>query len=520
MFDLLIKNGRIIDGTGSPSYLADVAVKDGKIVKVKKGIKGDAARVIDASGLVVTPGFIDSHGHNDRTLLTYPQQIEKVEQGITTTLSGQCGGSVAPIAKYVTASKQIGEFGDQQVVYKTMGNLINIAKDRPLGSNMALLVGHGQLRRAVMGLDNRAPTEQEMAEMKALLRDALEHGAQGMSFGLFYAPGCYADVNECIELAKVVKEYEGVLAAHMREEADYLIRSVKEYLTIIRESGCRGVISHHKSYQKEENWGKVNHSLRMIDEANAKGLDVYCDVYPFVASQTNMLSMFIPRLDRSMGNEKLTQLLRTPEYRAKVRKINIDHYGKDDLKWVQVTACPEHPEYSGMLISDIAKERGQEDYEAMFDIMCDCKMVCSACFFTMCEEDVETVMAHPRAMICTDSDVAAESIFFHPRLSASFPRVLGRYVRDRGVTSLPEMIRKMTAMPAAVYGFKTKGLVWDGFDADICIFDPDTIIDNASFDDCRAKASGLNYVIVGGQVAAENATYTGAMGGKLLLRGE
>ncbi|MBR4304738.1 MAG: D-aminoacylase [Clostridia bacterium] len=520
MFDLLIKNGRIIDGTGSPSYLADVAVKDGKIVKVKKGIKGDAARVIDASGRVVTPGFIDSHGHSDRTLLTYPEQIEKVEQGITTTLSGQCGGSVAPIAKYVTASKQVGEFGDQQVVYKTMGTLINIAKDRPLGSNMALLVGHGQLRRAVMGLDNRAPTEQEMEEMKALLRDALEHGALGMSFGLFYAPGCYAETDECIELAKVVKEYEGVLAAHMREEADYLIRSVKEYLSIIRASGCRGVISHHKSYQKEENWGKVNHSLRMIDEANAEGLDVYCDVYPFVASQTNMLSMFIPRLDRAMGNEKLTQLLRTPEYREKVRKINIDHYGKDDLKWVQVTACPDHPEYSGMLISDIAKERGQEDYEAMFDVMCDCKMNCSACFFTMCEEDVETVMSHPRAMICTDSDVAAESIFFHPRLSASFTRVLGRYVRERGVTSLPEMIRKMTAMPAAVYGFKSKGLVWDGFDADLCIFDPDTIIDNASFDDCRAKATGLDYVIVGGQVAAENATYTGAMGGKLLLRGE
>jgi len=520
MFDLLIKNGRIIDGTGSPSYYADVAVKDGKIVKVKKGICGEAERIIDARGLTVTPGFIDSHGHSDSSVLTYPDQIEKVQQGITTTLSGQCGGSIAPLAKTDTLSKPVGDFGDRQVVYKTMGSLLNIAKDVPLGSNMALLVGHGQLRRAVMGLDNRAPTAEEMAEMKVLLRDALEHGAFGMSFGLFYAPGCYASTEECIELAKVVKEYEGVLAAHMRDEADYLIRATKEYLSIIKASGCRGVISHHKCYQKEENWGKVSHTLRMIDEANAEGYDVYCDVYPFTASHTNMLSMFIPRADRSVGNDKLSEMLRDPDYRAKVRRINVDHYGKEDLDWVQITVCPAHPEYSGRLVGDIAREKGQDHYDTMFDIMIDCNMVTSACFFTMSEEDIETVMAHKRAMICTDSGVAGEQIFFHPRMSASFTRVLGRYVRERGVTTLPDMIRKMTAMPAAVYGFRTKGLIWDGFDADICIIDPDKIIDNASFDDCRAPADGLNYVIVGGKVAAENAVYNGTRAGRVLLREE
>ena len=520
MFDILIKNGRIIDGTGSPSYLADVAIKDGRIVKVKKGIRGEAKQVIDACGLTVTPGFIDSHSHSDSNMLTYPQQIEKVQQGITTSVAGQCGDSIAPIAKYNTESKQVGEFGDQQVVYKTMGTLLDIARNVPQGSNIATLVGHGQLRRAVMGLDNRAPTAEEMAQMKALLRDAMEHGALGMSFGLFYAPGCYATTDECIELAKVVKEYEGVLAAHMREEADFLIRSTKEYISIIKASGCRGVISHHKAYQKEENWGKVTHTLRMIDEANAEGYDVYCDVYPFIASHTNMLSMFIPRLDRSVGNEKLAEMLRDPSYRAKVRKINVSHYGKEDLDWVQITVCPAHPEYSGRIMGDIAREKGQDHYDTMFDIMADCKLVCSACFFTMCEEDVCTVMAHPRAMICTDSGVAGDKIFFHPRMSASFTRVLGRYVRERGVTTLPEMIRKMTAMPAAVYGFKTKGLVWEGFDADLCIIDPDKIIDRASFDDCRAKAEGLNYVIVGGEITAVDAEYNGARAGKVLLREE
>ena len=518
MFDILIKNGKVIDGTGSPAYFADVAVKDGKIVKVKKGIKGDAKQIIDATGLVVTPGFIDSHGHNDSFVLSHPEMTEKVEQGITTTIAGQCGDSIAPISNYIKTPKQIGDFGIQLDLYKTMGTLLDIAKNVPQGSNTGILMGHSQLRRAVMGLENRAPTAEEMQKMKDLVRDGMEHGAMGVSFGLFYAPGCYAEVDECIELAKIVKEYEGIITSHIRDEADYLIRSTKEFIAIVKGSGCRGVISHHTSYEKEENWGKVTHTLRMIDETNAEGYDLYCDVYPYIASHTNMQSMFIPREDRSAGLEGLTKMLEDPQYRERVRNINVNYYGKTDLDWVQVTICPGNPEFSGRIVGDIAREKGQDPYETLFDIMHDSKVACSACYFTMCEEDVETVMAHSRTMICTDSGIAAGKTFFHPRLSASFTRTLGEYVCERGVTTLPEMIRKMTAMPAAVYGLKTKGLIWDNMDADICIFDADKIVDKASFTDCKARAEGLNYVIIGGEIVAENAVHNGKRCGKVLLR--
>ena len=233
MYDLVIKNGRIIDGTGSPSYYSDVAVKDGKIAWIAKGIEG-GVQVIDAKGLVVTPGFIDSHGHADNAVLLYPDLREKIEQGITTTIGGQCGGTQAPIAKDVLPEKasQIGDFGKSTDVFRTMGTFLNIARDLPLGANIATFVGHSALRRAVVGRENRPATRDELEKMKELLREALENGAMGISFGLIYTPSCYADTEELVELAKVAAEYHALAAAHIRNEDDFLVRSVSA-------SGCR-----------------------------------------------------------------------------------------------------------------------------------------------------------------------------------------------------------------------------------------------------------------------------------------
>ena len=508
MYDLIIKNGNILDGTGSPRYLADIAVKDGKIARIGKNIKGDAAEVIDATGLTVTPGFIDSHSHSDNAILEYPDMIEKVEQGITTSVGGQCGGSVAP------AALSAYPLPEEKKCLATMGSFLEAYKDAELGSNLCIMVGHSSLRKATMGLDNREPTAEEMEKMKELLREGIRGGAMGLSLGLIYVPSTYAKTPELIELAKVAGEMDALVVAHIRSEDSEMIEAVKEFITIIRESGARGVISHHK-VTKEANFGKVNHSLALIDRANAEGMEIWCDVYPYTASSTGLMAAFVPKPRQAAGRASVKAALQDPEQRREIMEATKRRHG-EDLEWVLVTNCPGHPEFKGMRVSEIAKIWGKSHYDTVYDLLVDGDMEGNACYFTINEADVETVLAHPRAMICTDGSVAKENPVYHPRLRGSFPRVLGRYVRERKVTSLPEMIRKMTSMAAGVYGLKTKGLLWEGMDADICIFDADKIIDRADFIDCGLHAEGLNYVIVGGKVAVKDAVYTGVRAGRII----
>ena len=519
MYDLIIKNGKIINGTGSPSFYSDIAITDGKIVSIRRGLEG-AKEVIDATGLTVTPGFIDSHSHSDATALLYPDQIEKIEQGITTSISGQCGETLAPVSRDVTPETdvQVGEFGSQLEVYKTMGTFLDILENVPQGSNIATFVGHSAIRKAVMGFENREPSAEEMEKMKAFIRDGMEHGALGLSFGLFYPPSCYSKTEELIELAKVVAEYNGLIVAHMRNESLTVVKATEEFLSVAKATGVRAIVSHHKSSGKE-NWGKITHTLRMIDEANDSGTDVYCDVYPYVASNSSISSCFVPIEYHAAGPDGMAEILYSEEGRKKTREYIFNKFG-NDLSWAMITIFPPQPEYEGLTIPQIAEIRGTDVFDTVCDLVAESKNICNACFFTMCEEDVETIMKHPRAMICTDSAVAADAQVYHPRLRGSFPRVLGRYVRERGVTPLYEMIRKITSMPASVYGLKTKGLLWEGMDADICIFDEEKIIDNAGFVECHKRADGLNYVILGGEVVVENAVYNGKRKGRLIKYNE
>lgn len=519
MFDTIIKNGFVIDGTGSPGYFSDVAIKEEKIVKIGKNIEGGKS-IIDARGLTVTPGFIDSHSHSDNAMLTFPDMIEKIEQGITTSIGGQCGSTLAPIIK--TANREntddVCGYGKECDVYKTFGTMINIAKDIPFGSNLILFVGHSALRKAVMGLDNRKPTDKEMERMKELLREAMENGALGLSFGLIYTPSCYSETEELIELAKVVKEYNGILSAHIRDEGFKLIKAVEEFLTVIKETGLKAVFSHHKSAHKE-NWGKVTHSLRMIDKANKEGFDVYCDVYPYTASQTSLAATIIPRELRAVDNKTLAQKLKDKDLRKYIEDTYAALKG-NDLSSLLISSSPKIPEYEGLRISEIAKRKGLSHFDAAIDLICETENQVNVCNFSMCEEDVETVMKFERAMICTDSSVAKTSKVYHPRLRATFPRVLGEYVRNRKLLTLHEMIRKITSMPASVYGIKNKGLIHEGFDADICIFDADRIIDKATFTQCYHRCEGLNYVLLSGEVVVKDAIYNGTKKGKFIFRNE
>lgn len=506
MFDLVIKNGTVIDGTGKPGFRADVAVQDGKIACIAECIEG-GNDVIDAAGLFVTPGFFDAHSHSDMNIFSNPEQTEKGEQGITTSISGQCGQSPYPVRRKEPLDDTL------QGRYETVGEFLKKAKALPQGSNEVPYVGHGCLRRAVMGMENRKPTQAELEEMKALLRDGMEHGALGISFGLVYTPGSFADTQEVLELCKVVAEYNGIAAAHLRNEADTLVEAVEEFLYVLKEAKVRGCISHHKAMFKQ-NHGKVNTTLAMIQKAIDEGVDVYCDVYPYIASGTTLESRFIPDQYRQ-GINKLRAALNDPATVAQIKKDNIEKWG-EDLSWVVVNVCPSHPEYLGKNMNDVAAQLGLHPFDAVYQLLREDGGAVSCTFFAMAEEDVEKVMQFPRTMICTDSRAHGQKIQHHPRLRGSFPRALGVYVRERKVLSWEEMIRRMTSMPADFFGVKNKGRVAVGFDADLCIFDPETILDGCDFTDCLKHAEGLNFVLVNGVVVAKDAYHTGARPGKVI----
>lgn len=498
MYDLLIKNADILDGTGAPSFKANVAVLNGKIAKITEDDL-PAQTVIDATGKTLTPGWIDSHSHSDGSVFSFPDQKEKIEQGITYSITGQCGSSAAPKKDSDGKLELVSEYFER-------------AHKVPQGSSSSMLIGFNTLRYAVLGNENRAPSAEELEQMKELLRDAMRAGAMGVSFGLIYVPGCYATTEEVIAIAKVVKEFDGILASHIRNENAGLLEAVEEFLTAIRASGCRAVFSHHKS-SKKSNWGLVKKSLAMIDAAVEEGLDVYLDVYPYTASHTSLSATFLPNEYHPIGLKYVSDLLKNREL---LEKIKADRYARDgeDYSWVLVVAAKDHPEYLGKNLNEIAEMRGETDrVETAFNILRETNCSASACYFTMCEEDVEYVMKHPRAMICTDSGVLQGRTQCHPRLRGSFPRALGRYVRERGVVSLPEMIRKMTSLPASVYRLESKGLIKEGMDADLCIFDPETIIDLSDFLHPTEKNEGLSYVIVGGRIAVVDGVHNGTRAG-------
>ncbi len=343
----------------------------------------------------------------------------------------------------------------------------------------------------------------------------MEHGALGMSFGLYYPPGCYAKTEEAIELARIVGEYHGLIAAHIRNEAEELVKAVKEFILIAKEAGVRAVISHHKSHGKPENWGKVSHTLRLIDEANKNGQDVYCDVYPYIASATAVSAVFLPKEEHAKPAAEILEDLNRPAFRAALRARIIEEYGTD-LSWVLPTTANPYRDCLGKTVPEIATLKGKDPFDVLFDLMLESKLGVNAAFFSMCEEDVETVIAHPRAMICTDSGNVGLSKYYHPRLRASFPRALGEYARARGIVSLPEMIRKITSMPARVYDLPAKGLIWENMDADICIFDENTIKDRATFSDVAARAEGLRYVLVNGKTVVRDAVSNGEKHGQVI----
>jgi len=532
MFDIIIKNAYVIDGTGSRRFKRDIGIEGSKIGKIGNLNSEKTVQTIDASGLAVSPGFIDMHSHSDFTLLINPKAESKIRQGITTEVIGNCGGSAAPLdetlKEEIRKTRPILEEVGLELNWSTMEEYLDRLEKQGIAVNVVPLVGHENIRVSAMGFDNRAPTETELEEMKKQVAKTMIEGAFGMSTGLIYPPSCYAKTDELIELSKIVANYGGIYASHIRGEGDTLFISVKEAITIGEKARMSVEISHHKAGGRA-NWGKVKETLRMIDEARSKGIDVTCDVYPYTAGSFGLASM-LPHWAHEGGSEKLFERLKHPKIREKLRKDmeeGTPEWGSP-LKAAEwdatiIARSKKHPEFEGKSVKEIARSKELDPFEFVFDLLIEESAAVSVVRFAMREKDVKLVMQHPFSMIGTDSSAASPYGVLgqgkpHPRGYGTFPRVLGKYVREKKILTLENAVRKMTSLPARKLGLKDRGLVKEGMHADITIFNPETILDRATYIEPHQYPEGIEYVLVNGEVTIERNAHTELLAGKVLRK--
>ena len=526
MPDLYIKNVTVFDGTGAPAFMGDVVCADGRL---RLGAPDGPCDVIDGAGLSLAPGFIDTHSHGDSCLGSMHNSLSRVSQGITTQLTGNCGDSAAVSSEEMVCEMRSGLTPspglDGPEHFAAFGPYLEYARSLPLVENSAFLIGHNNLRRIVMGYDDRRPTPDELARMQALLRDAMRHGALGLSSGLFYTPGAYADIDEMTALCTVVAEYGGVYATHMRGESETVLDSMREAIETARRSGCQLIISHLKVCGRR-NHGIAADMLRLIRKARQSGVRVAADQYPYEASATTLLSC-IPPWHFTSGNDALVRSLRTPDARRIIRReIEEDAGGFENLvcgcggfEGVRIAAAPRTPEVLGKSIADIARERGADPFDTMFDLLVQNDGDVQAIYFDIGEPDLMTILSDPTIMVGTDGVAVTPDALCHPRAFGSFTRALGHYGRDRGLLPMPAMIRKMTGLPATVLGLSHKGRIADGFDADLVLFDAAAVCDRATFADPHQVSAGIEAVIIGGEIVYRGGALTGRTPGRLLLRG-
>ena len=521
VFDLAIVNGRIIDGTGNPWYRGNLWISGDTIAAIG-GPKGEADRVIDAHGMVVAPGFIDIHSHSDYTILREPQAESKVRQGVTTEVVGNCGNSAAPMSEELEDYRRrymAAMMGDDQVyTWETMADYMGLVERIGVAFNVATLVGHGTLRQNIVRNEDREPTDGEMAEMARFLRESMEAGAWGLSTGLIYPPSVYAGTDELVALTRVAAEYGGLYSTHIRGEGDTLIEAVREAIEIGRRAGAKVQVSHFKACGSK-NWGKTADTLRMVEEARAGGVDITFDQYPYTASSTGLASI-LPRWVQEGGTDKLIERLKDPQVRDRIRAEPTEEM--EDWGRLVVVQAANSPGYEGLSLREIASREGREPVDSVCDLLIRESAQVMIVLHEMVEEDVVRVMRSPLGTVGSDGRAVSPGGVFgrsmvHPRFYGTFPRVLGKYVRE-GVLSLPEAVRKMSGANAQRLGLPYRGLVREGFKADLVVFDPDTVNDEATYTEPHRYPSGIPYVIVNGVPVVENGEHTGALPGRVLRK--
>ncbi len=526
MLDYLIKNAKIIDGSGKPAYNGAVGIKGGKLVSVR----GDesAKSVIDAKGRCVTPGFIDAHSHGDMMIGTEDAHLFKTTQGVTTEIAGQCGQSIAPIAPqnltHIQSMLAVGttQFPDDMKNWTSYKRFLEYADNVPKTANMKLLIGHSSIRIAVMGMENRPSTEKELDQMKGLLREAMEEGAAGFSTGLIYTPCCYAEEKEVIELAKVIEPFGGTYASHMRNEAEHITDAVKEAIDVGRQAGAQVCISHHKMLGKP-NWGRYKETLELIHQANDEGISVICDQYPYTKCMTT-LNACMPPWYLANGYEALAENLKNPEFRAKLKRemddpsTPYDNFYLNAGGWdgVYVYYAEKTPEAEGLHIPEYAKLIGKDNWDAFFDLCSENKCMAGGVYSSMCDEDVCAIIQDPYCIVGSDGLTRSWTEKGHPRGSATFPHAINYFVKEKGILTLEQAIHKMTGLTAEYLLVKNKGLIKEGYDADLVVFDYDRLKDTATYSNSNSKTEGIDYVFVGGEVVYKDMGFTGRYPGRMI----
>jgi N-acyl-D-amino-acid deacylase len=530
MFDLLLSGGLLIDGTGAPARAADVGVARERVVAVGDLWQHKAHRRVDVSGLFVAPGFIDIHAHSEVSLLVDPRAASKVRQGITTDISGQCGLSAAPL---------LGQARDEFSVWAarwgvepgwdSLADYFGIIESQGIALNFGTLAGHGNLRNAVVGSAARSPTPAELDEMAKMLAQSLEQGALGLSSGLFYTPGSYAGSEEMAALGEVIATHGGLYATHIRNEGRCLGSSVQEALGVARACGVPVEIAHLKLASRDH-WGQAEQVLAQLDAARADGIDVGWDQYPYTAAAT-ILDAAVPPQFHDGGMDVLLRRLHDPQERAQIaHAIRTDVEGDwenltVDSGWDRIFLSfhPTRPELAGRTIADIAAAGGADPIETAFDLILETEAKAMVVDFCMDEGDVATILQHPSTIVVTDAEaLAADGPLSagapHPRAYGTYPRVLSRYVRERGLLTWEEAIHKMTCLPAQRIGLQDRGVVREGAFADLVILDPDTIADTATYADPHQYPEGIHHVLVNGRFVVQDSVQTEERPGCVLRR--
>jgi N-acyl-D-amino-acid deacylase len=498
-FDLLILRGRVLDGGGNPWVGLDIGIRGGRIVALGRLGGRTAARVIDAGGRVVAPGFIDVHSHAAEGLRRDALREARplLAQGITTIVANPDGGGPVDLAA------QRREL------------------ERGVGVNVALLVGHGSVRRAVMGMADRRPTAEELARMEALVRRGVREGAFGLSSGLFYAPGSYAETAELVALARAAAEEGAPLyTSHIRDEGDYsvgLLAAVDEVVRIAEEARVRGIVSHMKALGPAS-WGLSLAALLRIDGARARGVEVFADQYPYEASSTSLSGALVPRWAQAGGAEALRRRLADPPTRARLlEEIRENIRRRGGAASLVIASFAADRTLEGQSLEAIAARRGEASETAALDLVE--RGDASVVSFNMSETDIELIMRRPYTMTSSDGGLVAPGEGRpHPRNNGAFARKLARYVRERSVVPLEFAVRSMTSLPALVFGIRDRGVVREGAWADLVVFDPAAVVDRATYEDPHRLAEGMHYVVVNGRLAIDAGAFTGVLAGRVLAR--
>ncbi len=523
-YDLIILNGTLVDGTGAARREADVAVKDGKIVAMGDLADSPARRTIDASGLIVAPGFIDIHNHSDYTILVDPKAESMVRQGVTTMVLGE-SGSAGPVVGKADPALPYGLTRN----WTTLGGYFQHIENKGVTLNIGSYVGQGQVWVAVMGYENRRPGAEELEQMKELVAEAMEEGALGLSTSLLMPPWSLVSTDELVELAQVARHYGGIYSTHHRDEGLGVFAAVGEAIEIGRRADIPVDIIHLKIAHKDL-WGRMGELVKQIETARAEGLNIQANVYPYTAGQNDLVAL-IPPWALDGGRGKMLERLRDPALRQRMRRDLLNgiegwynHYtapgGWDRMLLVSFTQ-PQNEPFQGKYMNELIESRGGDGFDVLFDVLLEEGGSVPTVYFHHTEPDMQLALKQPWTSIGSDGEaVNTEGVLGeqnpHPRYYGTFPRVLGRYVRELGLLTLEQAVHKMTELNAKKVGFQLRGRVEGGYWADLTLFDPKTVIDRATFEQSTQYPEGIEYVLVNGRVVLERGRHTGERPGKVL----